>query len=61
MKFSYISPTELEIQADARNGTRSVDYTITTGPNTAKLQTGYVLVLDFKEDAKGRKNTIASQ
>jgi hypothetical protein len=58
VKFSYISPTEFESHVDAKShrGAKSVDYSL-----TAKLQKGYVLVLDFQDDAKGRKNAVATQ
>ena len=58
IKFSYISPAELEDQIDAKShsGGSSVDYSLTT-----TSQKGYVLVVDFQDDAKGRKNVIATQ
>ncbi|KAF9532377.1 DEAD H helicase [Crepidotus variabilis] len=60
LKFSYIPPSELEAPPLAKNGASSVDYSRSL-PNTAPSSKGHVLVLDFQEDRKGKKTTIATQ
>lgn len=61
MKFSYISPTEFESEADSKSGANSVDYSQSHGEHAARSSKGHVLVLDFHDDVKGRKNAIAAK